>query len=277
MDFQTTLRLHLIQTLDKSVLLSVLISPLGIKQQATDTSPLAYFPFYSQISNSFKYSLKKSTEEGGEGEEGKKKKPNKQPSPSSDSNYKRRVALTNFQHFAPRTVQQPLFLCVFVYSMSAPAGGCLPVGCRRCRCRSCPRPLRAARRGAEQRGAERGREAGVTDRERGRGRGAREAGARRGASQRPPRGVGLPLPLPGRYVHGSKPRKSPLPSSPSLPGCRAGRGAAAEERSLPRSPSSPGGETFRRVRGSSQINHGAALLYQLDFSGTDGIKTSSAF
>ncbi|CAN8195658.1 unnamed protein product [Coccothraustes coccothraustes] len=57
--------------------------------------------------------------------------------------------------------------------------------------------------------------------------------------------------------------RSPRP----LPGCRAGRGAAAEERSLPRSPSSPGSETFRRVRGSSQINHGAALLYQLDFSG----------
>lgn len=72
----------------------------------------------------------------------------------------------------------------------------------------------SVRRGGARSGAERGREAGVTGRERGRGRGAREAGASRGASQRPPRGVG-PLPFLRRYVHGRKPRKSPLLSSPS--------------------------------------------------------------
>lgn len=96
----------------------------------------------------------------------------------------------------------------------------LYIPCPRRRAGVCRRAVGAAGAGAARgpsvrRGAARGREAGVTGRERGRGRGAREAGARRGASQRPPRGVGLPLPLPRRYVHGRKPRKSPLPSSPS--------------------------------------------------------------
>lgn len=157
--------------------------------------------------------------------------------------------------------------------MPAAAGGCLRVRCRRGRCRSCPRPLRAARSGAERSGGGRrvspaGSAAG--DAAPGRpGRGAEPPSGRQGESG--------PLPLPGRYVHGRKPRKSPLPSSPStwVPGrARSSCRGAQPSRVLP---PPPGGETFRRVRGSSQINHGAALLYQLDFSGTDGIKISSAF
>lgn len=133
-------------------------------------------------------------------------------------------------------------------------------------------PCGAARSGAERSGGGRRvspTESAAGDAAPGRpGRGAEPPSGRRRESGRCRSPGGLSM-------GGSQgnPRSPPRP----LPGCRAGCGAAAEERSLPRSPSSPGGETFRRVRGSSQINHGAALLYQLDFSGTDGIKTSSAF
>lgn len=244
-DFQTTIRLHLIQPLDKSVLLSVLISPLSIKQQATDTGKELFsrtFPFtprYRTVSSTVSRKARRRREKGKRGE----RTPNEQPSPSSDSNYKRRVALTNFQHFAPRTVQQPLFLCVFVYSMPAPAGGCLPVGCRRCRCRSCPRPLRAARRGAARSGG--GRRVSPTqsaagDAAPGRpGRGAEPPSGRRGESGCRCRSPG------GMCMGGSQgnPRSPPRP----LPGCRAGRGADAEERSssralLPPPAARPSGE-----------------------------------
>lgn len=120
------------------------------------------------------------------------------------------------------------------------------------------------RSGAERRGAERGAA--------GAGGGChRAAGAaapgRPGRGAEPPSGRGGE---PGRRrsaggicMGGS--RGNPLSPPRSVPGCRAGARAGRAPPEPPprsaasRSPSSPGGETFRRVPGSSQINHGAAL------------------